>query len=87
MRSADGQDHGEPAEEPRQPMLMPDKNPPRTLGGLLTRATRELGYARAEEVWHDLGAKLAPTASQIELAQAWELLRQKGPKRAMATGG
>jgi len=76
-----------PAEEPRQPMLMPDKNPPRTLGGLLTRATRELGYARAEEVWHDLGAKLAPTASQIELAQAWELLRQKGPKRAMATGG
>jgi len=78
----------EPADEPpRQPMLMPDKNPPRTLGGLLTRATRELGYVRAEEVWRDLGAQLSPTATQVELAQAWELLRLKGPRRAVATGG
>jgi hypothetical protein len=70
-----------PAEEPRQPMLMPDKNPPKTLGELLTRATRELGYVRSDEVWEDLGTKLDAMAPLAELAQAWELLRQKGPRR------
>jgi hypothetical protein len=57
-------------------MLLPDKKPPKTLGELLTRANREFGYVSGE-VWVALGQHLEPTVSLVDLARAWELLRQK----------
>jgi hypothetical protein len=74
--------------EPRQAMLMPDKKPPKTLGELLTRANREFGYLSGE-VWKVLGQQLQPTAPLVDLARAWELLRQNavGNKPPVVTGG
>jgi hypothetical protein len=74
--------------EPRQAMLMPDKKPPKTLGELLTRANREFGYLSGE-VWKVLGQQLQPTAPLVDLARAWELLRQNavGNKPPVAAGG
>jgi hypothetical protein len=66
----------EPSDEPRQAMLLPDRKPPKTLGELLTRANREFGYVSGE-VWVALGQHLEPTVSLVDLARAWELLRQK----------
>lgn len=72
-----------PPEESRQPMLLPDKNPPKTLGELLTRANRDFGYLSGE-VWRVLGQQLKPDAPLVDLARAWDLLRQKavGPVAA-----